>query len=311
MFRRVYQVWLLVVASAGASLLPGPRGDIPDGPQGPPGAVLKYDLLSNSEPGISYPATHIAAFVAQDWPPGVVNEEDQAYVPGAATQDPVTGQITIRAEKHGDGSITSARLESYQVWSTAQSQDIKMRGYLEVRSTLPAKPDGGNLRGSWPAIWMLGTGNGHEWPRHGEIDIVEMVNGEPKIVMTVHSTNHNGGNGQHPDQGPYYANADFTRDPLIAGFEWNVRPEVGQIDLTWWMTWFDISSQGWVSQHTTKVLYEHGDNDYYDFYNSFTGEGFSLLLNMAQGGVMPGTHDTFVDGQPQFMEISSVKVYGF
>ena len=47
-------------------------------------------------------------------------------------QDPVTGQITIRAEKHGDGSITSARLESYQLWSTAQSQDIKMRGYLEV-----------------------------------------------------------------------------------------------------------------------------------------------------------------------------------
>ena len=43
-----------------------------------------------------------------------------------------------------------------------------------------------------------------------------------------------------------------------------------------------------MSQHTTKVLYEHGDNDYYDFYNSFTGEGFSLLLNMAQGGVMPG-----------------------
>ena len=46
----------------------------------------QYDLLSNSEPGISYPATHIAAFVAQDWPPGVVNDEDQAYVPGAATQ---------------------------------------------------------------------------------------------------------------------------------------------------------------------------------------------------------------------------------
>ena len=45
----------------------------------------------------------------------------------------------------------------------------------QVRSTLPAKPDGGNLRGSWPAIWMLGTGNGHEWPTHGEIDIVEMV----------------------------------------------------------------------------------------------------------------------------------------
>ena len=33
-----------------------------------------------------------------------------------------------------------------QVWSTAQSLDIKMRGYVEVRSTLPAKVNGGNLK---------------------------------------------------------------------------------------------------------------------------------------------------------------------
>jgi len=287
-----------------------PRLSIPDGPQGPSGAIFKYDLLSNSQAGINYPGQHIGAFVAQDWPPGVVNQEDQAYVPEAASQDG-NGEITIKAEKHGDGSITSARLESYQVWSTAQSSDIKKRGYIEVRSTLPGKVNGDHLKGSWPAIWMLGTGNGHNWPHHGEIDIVEMVNGNPKIYMTLHSTNHNGGNGQHPDAGSYQANADFTKDPLIAGFEWNVRHEIGQIDLTWWMTWFDISSQSWVSHHTTKVLFEHGNNDYYDFYDSFNGEGFSLLLNLAEGGAMPGTHDTFVDGQPQFMQISSVKVYGF
>ena len=42
MFRRVYQLLVVVVvACAGASLLPGHRGDIPDGPQGPPGALLK------------------------------------------------------------------------------------------------------------------------------------------------------------------------------------------------------------------------------------------------------------------------------
>ena len=94
---------------------------------------------------------------------------------------------------------------------------------------------------------MLGTGNGHEWPRHGEIDIVEAVNGDPRvnkeiiydlammlcssnqIVMTVHSTNHNGGNGQHPSENPYNLNADLTQDPLIAGFEWNIRPDVGQV----------------------------------------------------------------------------------
>ena len=38
---RVYQLLVVVVACAGASLLPGHRGDIPDGPQGPPGALLK------------------------------------------------------------------------------------------------------------------------------------------------------------------------------------------------------------------------------------------------------------------------------
>ena len=38
-------------------------------------------------------------------------------------------------------------------------------------------------------------------------------------------------------------NADFTKDQLIAGFEWNVQEEAGQIDMTWWMTWWDLSSQ--------------------------------------------------------------------
>ena len=47
--------------------------------------------------------------------------------------------------------------------------------------------------------------------------------------MTVHSTNHNGGNGQHPSENPYSLNADLTQDPLIAGFEWNIRPDVGQV----------------------------------------------------------------------------------
>lgn len=52
----------------------------------PPIYPLQYDLLSNSQPGINYPSEHVGAFVAQNWPPGVVNDEDQAYVPWAATQ---------------------------------------------------------------------------------------------------------------------------------------------------------------------------------------------------------------------------------
>ena len=77
------------------------------------------------------------------------------------------------------------------------------------------------------------------------------------------------------------------------------------------MTWYDLGSNSWKDAHSTKVLYKNGNNDYYDFYNSFNGEGFSLLINLAEGGDFPGTNDVFVDGQPQIMRISSVKVYGF
>jgi len=286
---------------------------LPDGPQGPDGAILKYDLLSNSQPGINYPGGNLGAFVPQTWPAGVVNHELQEYVPEAAVQDPSTNEITITAKKEGS-RITSARLESYQVWSTAQSADIKNRGYVEVRSTLPASSSNGwSMKGAWPAIWMLGTGNGNEWPNHGEIDIVEAVNGDPTIVMSLHSTNHWGATGgpQHPPNNPIHVNADLAHDHLIAGFEWNVQDQAGHIDLTWWLTWFDQGSQSWQTAHTTKVLQKNGNDDYYVFYDSFNGEGFSLLINLAEGGDMPGTNDVFVDGQPQYMNVQSVKVYGF
>jgi len=288
---------------------------LPEGPQGPPGAILKYDLLSNSQPGINYPSgPHLGAFVAQDWPPGRVNDELQAYKPDAATQNPSTNEITITATKVGD-YIKSARLESHQVWTTAQSGEIKKRGYLEVRAKLPARRNGNsNLAGSWPAIWMLGTGNGWEWPRHGEIDIVEVVNGVPDVVMSLHSTNHHGGGPQHPPDSPFKINADVTETPAIFGFEWNVREDVGQIDLTWWLTNYDLGAQQWVQQHTTKVLFIGQDNDYMDFYESFNGEGFSLLINLAEGGVFPGVYHpdgVIVDGQPQYLVVSSAKVYGF
>ena len=47
-------------------------------------------------------------------------------------KDPTTGQITITAERRDDGGVYSGRCESYQIWTTAQSEDIKRRGYLEV-----------------------------------------------------------------------------------------------------------------------------------------------------------------------------------
>ena len=59
-------------------------------------------------------------------------------------------------------------------------------GMIETRVRVP------NLNlGGWPAVWMLGTSN-WDWPRRGEIDIMEM--GGKKIFRDLHDT-HNGGNG--------------------------------------------------------------------------------------------------------------------
>jgi len=292
---------LYLLAVAGCLAGPPP----PPGPQGPPGAIEKFDLLQ------SFSGGRLGAFNTVDWPDHHVNDEVQRYVHENAVQDPATGQITITAERRNDGKVYSARLESYKVWSTAQSGDIKTRGYVEVRALLPAKVEHANLKGAWPAIWMLGEGNGAGWPRHGEIDIVEAVNGVPRVVMSVHSTNHFGGAPQHPPNQPVDMRADFTKDPLIAGLEWNVQDSKGQIDLTWWMSWLDIDTQQWKKAHTTLSLFKEGNNDYYDFYNSLNGEGFSLLINLAEGGVFPQTQECLIDGAPQYVVVTSAKAYGF
>merc|ERR1712212_43394 len=155
----------------------------PDGPQGPdfannPGAML-VDLL---EGGIE------AHWNIEEHPKGFVNRELQEYTRDAVTQDSSTNVITITAQEVSGDRITSGRINSNGKWNSGNSDSTKRRGYLEVRAKFPAKSNGDSLLGAWPAVWMLGTGNGGSWPGEGEIDIMESVNGDPKVVMSLHST---------------------------------------------------------------------------------------------------------------------------
>lgn len=67
-------------------------------------------------------------------------------------------------------------------------------GRIEVRAKLPSG------RGTWPAIWMLGTNRDRVgWPACGEIDILEYVGHAPGVVhANVHTRgfNHTRGNGR-------------------------------------------------------------------------------------------------------------------
>ncbi len=92
------------------------------------------------------------------------------------------GKLTITAKKEtkDKNAFTSARLV------TRGKQDFKY-GKIEVRAKLPAG------RGTWPAIWMLGTNiNEVDWPKCGEIDIMEHVGYDPGVIVgTVHSDLYN------------------------------------------------------------------------------------------------------------------------
>ena len=61
------------------------------------------------------------------------------YHKGSVSQDLNSGEIEIKAEKHSDGRITSGKIETKNVWTTASDLAVKNRGYLEVRATMPAK----------------------------------------------------------------------------------------------------------------------------------------------------------------------------
>ena len=86
--------------------------------------------------------------------------------------------IESRKEAYEGAGYTSASLTSRASWTY---------GRIEVRAKLPKG------RGTWPAIWMLGT-NIREvgWPQCGEIDIMEHVGFDPgRIHANIHTRAYN------------------------------------------------------------------------------------------------------------------------
>jgi beta-glucanase (GH16 family) len=100
------------------------------------------------------------------------NNELQDYTADLENASVENGLLTITARK-SDGTsprYTSARLV------TKNKGDL-LYGRVEVRAKLPAG------RGTWPAIWMLPTDWEYgEWPRSGEIDIMEHVGYDPDVI---------------------------------------------------------------------------------------------------------------------------------
>ena len=110
------------------------------------------------------------------------NRELQYYSPARAENAQVQGgRLIIHARKEsmsqaadwGGQRYTSSRLltKGLAEWTY---------GFFEVRAKLPCG------KGTWPAIWMLNSGL--DWPKGGELDIMEHVGRQPgRVFSTVHT----------------------------------------------------------------------------------------------------------------------------
>lgn len=152
-------------------------------------------------------------------------------------------------------------------------------GRIEVRAKLPQG------KGTWPAIWMMGTNLGEvRWPTCGEIDIMEFVGKEPDWVhANVHYAidgKHQSGKGKLMTEKPYM---EFH----IYALEWYPDRFDFYFDDTKYYT-FPLNKAGFGKE------------------NPFRKPQF-LLVNLALGGSWGGKIDDAI--LPQRYLIDYVRIY--
>jgi beta-glucanase (GH16 family) len=126
---------------------------------------------------------------------GWYNNEKQYYssprLENARVRDGVL-TITARKESRSDQADWGGQAYSSTRLATLGKKDWTY-GFFDIRAKLPCG------KGTWPAIWMLGSGPGN-WPAQGELDIMEWVGSRPeRMFSTVHTTSGSGGNGKGAD----------------------------------------------------------------------------------------------------------------
>jgi beta-glucanase (GH16 family) len=201
------------------------------------------------------------------------NRELQRYTdrPENAALDG-NGNLAIVARREA-GEHTSARLITHGKLELTY-------GRVEARMRLPRG------RGIWPAFWMLGANlPATPWPGCGEIDIVENLGHEPRII---HGTVHGPGySGRHGIARSYEHPVDLADDFHVYGVDW-------QRDRVSWLldgrvygvlTVADLGGHAWVHDHP-----------------------FFILLNLAIGGDWPGDPDESTPF-PATLLVDYVRVY--
>lgn len=205
------------------------------------------------------------------------NNEKQLYTNSPSNVNVGGGLLTITAKKENVNGMayTSTRLV------TRNKLDV-LYGRIEVKAKLPTG------RGTWPAIWMLPTDRAYgDWPKSGEIDIMEHVGyDQNKVHFSTHTE-------------AYYfkINTAKTSSRTI--------PDASTAFHLYRVDWTPYAIRGYFDN----VLV-------FEFANEGTGykvwpfdKRFHVLLNLAIGGDWGGAQGIDDSIFPQKFEIDYVRYY--
>ncbi|MCQ2610790.1 MAG: family 16 glycosylhydrolase [Treponema sp.] len=215
--------------------------------------------------------------------PGWVNSELQEYTNSPENIFVKDGFLTIKALKTKKGSrdhYTSGKVQ------TCNKQDFKY-GKVVTRAKIPAG------QGLWPAIWMMPTNVGiyGQWPRCGEIDILEILGNDPKTAYgTIHF-----GNPHMQRQGIYkLENGSFADDYHEFTVDWepdSIRYYIDDVLFFETNDWYSASG------NVVKP------------YPAPFNQRFYVQLNLAVGGDWPGNPDKTTNFNKADFKIDYVRVY--
>jgi beta-glucanase (GH16 family) len=268
----------LLAAACGGGGTPAPApAPAPPPPPAAAGVPPGYSLVWSDEfatDGLPDPAKW--SYDTDRNPVGWYNNELQYYA-GPRAENAVVqgGKLIITARKEslstapdwGGQRYTSSRMvtRGKASWTT---------GFFDIRAKLPCG------RGTWPAIWTLGTGG--IWPDDGELDIMEQVGSDPtRVFGTAH-----------------------TRDSGSSGTGAAIRiPDACTAFHNYQMTWT-----------ADTISFAIDGATYYTYANPRSGSSTwpfdrpqYLLLNIAIGGTLGGTVDDSIF--PVTMQVEYVRVY--
>ncbi|MFP4346192.1 MAG: family 16 glycosylhydrolase [Anaerolineales bacterium] len=216
------------------------------------------------------------AFAIGGW--GWGNAELQYYTDRAENARVEEGHLVIEARREEERvqgrEYTSARLKTQDLHSWTY-------GRIEARIQIPYG------QGIWPAFWMLGSDiESANWPRCGEIDVMENIGREPTLIHgTVHGPGYSGASGVG-DAYSLPGGEPFADDFHVYAVEWEPEEIRWYVDDEHFLTVTpeDVAGE-WVFDHP-----------------------FFLLLNVAVGGQWPGYPDETTEF-PQRMLVDYVRVY--